>query len=163
MLTLDVTEAAFLQDRERALLVLKDLKDMGVRLALDNFGAGNSSLNYLLQFPLDVVKIDRALIARLGRDPTSLALVAAIVQLSHAIGMVVVATGVETAEQYRQLWRINCDFCQGFYFARPMSAAQFDSLIARRAPWSPRLPTYAPLTSLLKSASKSERQDRRQH
>jgi len=141
MLTLEVTETALLRDRERALLVLTDLKDMGVRLALDNFGAGNSPLDYLLHFPLDVVKIDRALIAHLSRDTTSLAVVSAIIQLSQAVGMTVVAAGVETAEQHRLLQRIRCDFCQGFYFARPMAAHQLDSLIARQAPWLPRLPT----------------------
>jgi len=110
-----------------------------VRLALDDFGTGYSSLSYLKQFPVDIVKIDQMFVADLGRDPASLSIVAAVVQLAHGLGMTVVAEGVETAEQYQELNRLGCDFCQGFYFARPMPAARLETLIQHRqtAPTAP--------------------------
>ena len=132
LLTLEMTESVFVRDGERGLLVLHDLKDMGVRLALDDFGTGYSSLSYLKQFPVDIVKIDQMFVADLGRDPASLSIVAAVVQLAHGLGMTVVAEGVETAEQYQELNRLGCDFCQGFYFARPMPAARLETLIQHR-------------------------------
>jgi diguanylate cyclase (GGDEF)-like protein len=132
LLTLEVTESTFVRDGERGLMVLNDLKDMGVRLALDDFGTGYSSLSYLQHFPIDIVKIDQTFVAGLGRNAASDPIITAVVQLAHGLGMTVVAEGVETAEQHRQLTRLGCDFCQGFYFARPMPAATLDALIHHR-------------------------------
>ena len=108
-----------MHDSARALL--HELKDLGLRLAIDDFGTGYSSLEYLRQFPIDVVKIDRRFVCDLEGDATSHAIIYTIVELAHVLGMAAVAEGVETAEQHRQLASIGCDFCQGFYFARPMS------------------------------------------
>jgi diguanylate cyclase (GGDEF)-like protein len=130
-LTLEVTESVFVQDSERALVVLGELKHLGVRLALDDFGTGYSSLNYLKRFPIDVVKVDRGFVADLEQDRASHAIVAKVVELAHLLGMTVVAEGVETAEQCKELAALGCDFCQGFYFARPMCADDFDTLIHR--------------------------------
>jgi diguanylate cyclase (GGDEF)-like protein len=129
-LTLEITESVFLRDGERALLVLNDLKDMGVMLALDDFGTGYSSLGYLRRFPVDTVKIDREFIANLGQDAASHTIVSAVIQLAHGLGMKVVAEGVETPEQNRELVNLGCDFCQGFYFARPMISERFGALVA---------------------------------
>jgi diguanylate cyclase (GGDEF)-like protein len=131
-LTLEVTESVFLRDRDRALVVLEALKDIGVMLALDDFGTGYSSLNYLMTYPLDVVKIDRAFIAKLGADPASRTIVGAVIQLAHDRGMTVVAEGVETAQQQHNLTQLGCDHCQGFYFALPMSATSIATLIEHR-------------------------------
>ena len=128
-LTLEVTETVFLRDHERALVVLKNLKELGVMLALDDFGTGYSSLNYLMAYPVDIIKIDQAFIAKLGRDPASNTIVSAVIQLAHDRGMSVIAEGVETAEQQHQLAQLGCDFCQGFYFAQPMSATSLATLI----------------------------------
>jgi diguanylate cyclase (GGDEF)-like protein len=133
LLTLEMTESVFVCDGERAVVVLNDLRDMGVKLALDDFGTGYSSLGYLLHFPVDIVKIDQMFVAGLGRNPASQSIVAAVIALAHGLGMTVVAEGVETAEQYRELVRLGCDCCQGFYFARPMPATNLDSLMERRA------------------------------
>jgi EAL domain-containing protein (putative c-di-GMP-specific phosphodiesterase class I) len=131
-LTLEMTESVFVRDGERALMVLNDLKELGVKLALDDFGTGYSSLSYLLQFPVDIVKIDRIFVAGLGRDKPNQAIVAAVVQLAHDLGSTVVAEGVETLEQYRALVELGSDSCQGFYFAHPMSAADIDVLVEHR-------------------------------
>ncbi len=132
LVTLELTESVFLRDRERALLVLRELKEMGLTLALDDFGTGYSSLSYLSFFPVDVIKIDREFVANLGHAPASTAIVTAVVQLAHHLGMTVVAEGVETVEQHHELIRLGCDACQGFHFARPLSAPEINDLIRRR-------------------------------
>jgi diguanylate cyclase (GGDEF)-like protein len=132
LLTLEMTESVFVTDGERALIVLNDLKALGVKLALDDFGTGYSSLSYLLQFPVDIVKIDKIFIAGLGRDGANQAIVAAVIQLAHDLGSEVVAEGVETIEQHRELARLGADFCQGFYFAHPMPAVDLGTLIEHR-------------------------------
>jgi diguanylate cyclase (GGDEF)-like protein len=121
LVTLEVTESVFVQDSDRALVVLNDLKGVGVALALDDFGTGYSSLNYLKSFPIDVVKIDRGFVADLGQDRASDAIVYTVVELAHMLGMTVVAEGVETGQQHRLLAALGCDACQGNYFALPMS------------------------------------------
>ena len=126
LVTLEVTESVFVQDSERALVVLNDLKALGVVLALDDFGTGFSSLNHLKRFPVDVVKIDQTFVADLQHNEASDAIVLAIVELAHRLGMTVVAEGVETPEQLAKLSSFGCDYCQGNYFARPMSADDFE-------------------------------------
>jgi diguanylate cyclase (GGDEF)-like protein len=132
LLTLEMTESIFVPDGERALYVLNDLKDIGVKLALDDFGTGYSSLGYLRRFPVDTVKVDREFVANLGHDPASNTIITAVIQLAHGLGMTVVSEGVETAEQHDKLTALGCDSCQGFYFARPMSAATLDALLQRQ-------------------------------
>ena len=131
LVTLEVTESVFVQDSERALVVLSELKHLGVKLALDDFGTGYSSLNYLKRFPIDIVKIDQTFVADLERDQASHAIVLAVIELAHMLGMSVVAEGVETAEQHKHLASLGCDSCQGYYFARPISADDLDTLIQR--------------------------------
>ncbi len=128
-LTLEMTESVFVKDGDRALVVLNDLKALGVKLALDDFGTGYSSLSYLLQFPVDVVKVDQIFVAGLGRDRTNQAIVTAVIQLAHDLGSTVVAEGVETIEQHRELARLGADYCQGFYFAPPMAPVNIGALI----------------------------------
>jgi diguanylate cyclase (GGDEF)-like protein len=127
-ITLEVTESVFVQDGGRALGVLAELKNLGLKIALDDFGTGYSSLQYLKQFPIDVVKIDQKFVCDLEHDAASHAIVYTIVELAHVLGMTAVAEGVETAEQHQLLASIGCDFCQGFYFARPLPADDLDAL-----------------------------------
>jgi diguanylate cyclase (GGDEF)-like protein len=144
LVTLEVTESVFVQDSERALVVLGELKQLGVKLALDDFGTGYSSLNYLKRFPIDIVKIDQTFVADMGRDEASHAIVSAVVELAHKLGMTVVAEGVETAEQHHLLASLGCDSCQGYYFARPVSADDLDALVRRRSGGESRhLPAFA--------------------
>jgi EAL domain-containing protein (putative c-di-GMP-specific phosphodiesterase class I) len=141
-LTLEMTESVFAGDSARALMVLNDLKTLGVKLALDDFGTGYSSLSYLLQFPVDIVKIDQVFVARLGYDGANEAIVGSIIELAHNLGLTVVTEGVETVEQYETLVQLRSDSCQGFYFAHPMPATQFNALIAHRVDGSDQsLPT----------------------
>jgi diguanylate cyclase (GGDEF)-like protein len=138
-LTLEMTESVFVRDGQRALMVLHDLKALGVKLALDDFGTGYSSLSYLLQFPVDIVKIDQIFVAGLGHEGANQSIVSAIIQLAHGLGLTVIAEGVETAEQYQALVQLGSDSCQGFYFARPMSGGKIDALIERRVDGSNQL------------------------
>jgi diguanylate cyclase (GGDEF)-like protein len=148
LLTLEVTESVFVRDEGRALVVLAELKDIGVRLALDDFGTGYSSLGYLNALPIDTIKIDQTFIAKLSHDSGSQAIVNAIIQLAHSLQMNVVAEGVETAAQHRELSELGSDSCQGFYFARPMPAASLDALIEQHSNGGyPHLPELATVTS----------------
>jgi diguanylate cyclase (GGDEF)-like protein len=122
LMTLEVTESVFVRDEERALVVLGELKAIGVTLALDDFGTGYSSLGYLNTLPIDTIKVDQTFIAKLGPQPASQAIVTAIIQLAHSIGMSVVCEGVETVQQHHDVTELGSDGCQGFYFARPMAA-----------------------------------------
>ncbi|MEA2139752.1 MAG: hypothetical protein QOG56_2902 [Solirubrobacteraceae bacterium] len=144
LLTLEVTESIFLRDSERAQIVLSALKEIGVSIALDDFGTGYSSLSYLLEYPVDTVKSDRSFITKLGHDSASHAVMSAVIDLSHGLGMTVVAEGVETTAQHEQLSQLGCNYCQGFHFARPMSASSLTTLIQRQpAGTVPQLPMHA--------------------
>jgi diguanylate cyclase (GGDEF)-like protein len=141
LLTLEVTENVFVRDEERALVVLEDLKAIGVNLALDDFGTGYSSLGYLNTLPIDTIKVDQTFIAKLDDKPGSREIVTAIIGLAHSIGMTVVCEGVETAQQHDQVIKLGSDSCQGFYFAKPMLASSVDDLIHRIADGgNPHLP-----------------------
>jgi diguanylate cyclase (GGDEF)-like protein len=129
LLTLEITEAAFVQDPKRALVVLTDLKELGVLLALDDFGTGYSSLSYLKQFPVDILKIDRTFTADLLHDPASHAIVTKIIELAHMLDLAVVSEGVETAAQRAAVSLLGSEFYQGYYFARPMSAESVGHLL----------------------------------
>jgi diguanylate cyclase (GGDEF)-like protein len=143
LLTLEVTETVFVRDRERALIVLDDLKTTGVKLALDDFGTGYSSLSYLQTLPIGILKIDRSFIANLDGGPAANTILVAMIQLAHGLGMVVISEGVETAEQYQQLVTLSSDCCQGFYFAQPMAASGIDRLIRANSRRNPHLPRRA--------------------
>jgi diguanylate cyclase (GGDEF)-like protein len=132
LVTLELTEGVFVQDSDRALVVLNELKALGVRLALDDFGTGFSSLSHLKRFPIDVVKIDRTFVADLFHNDASEAIADAVIELAHRLGMTVVAEGVETAEQLGKLLSFGCDHCQGNYLARPMPADGLDEMLRRR-------------------------------
>jgi diguanylate cyclase len=109
------------------------LRALGVRLSIDDFGTGYSSLGYLRRFPVDTVKVDRSFVDGLGTESEDSAIVAAVVSLGHALGLTVVAEGVETEEQAKYLQLLNCDLLQGYYFSKPLPAAQArEFLIANR-------------------------------
>jgi diguanylate cyclase (GGDEF)-like protein/PAS domain S-box-containing protein len=121
-LTLEITESALMNDAVTALGVLRALKDLGVTLAIDDFGTGYSSLSYLRRFPLDIVKIDKSFVDELGAAPEGSEIVAAVINLAHALGLQVVAEGVESERQLEVLRRLRCDFAQGYLFSRPVPA-----------------------------------------
>jgi len=133
LLTLEVTESVFVRDEQRALVVLGELKKIGVNLALDDFGTGYSSLGYLNTLPVDTIKVDQTFVSKVDHEPGSQIIVAAIIQLAHSLGMTVVSEGVETAEQHHELTKLGSDSFQGFYFAKPMRASKLDAVIQQRA------------------------------
>jgi diguanylate cyclase len=121
-LTLEITESALMNDASSALDVLHALKDLGVTLAIDDFGTGYSSLSYLQRFPLDILKIDKTFVDELGTTPRGSEIVAAVINLAHALGLQVIAEGVESDRQLAELERLGCDFAQGYLFSRPVPA-----------------------------------------
>jgi len=125
-LSLEVTETLVLRDPAAAAARLEELRKLGVKLAIDDFGTGYSSLSYLRQFPVSTVKVDCAFVAGLGESAEDGAIVSAIVQLSHALGLQVVAEGVETEQQLEALQRLGCDAAQGFLLEVPRPAAELN-------------------------------------
>jgi diguanylate cyclase (GGDEF)-like protein len=134
LLILEVTESVFVRDGDRAQVVLHELKEMGVTVALDDFGTGDSSLSNLMRYPVDTIKVDRAFIADVGQAGASQTIMNSVIHLAHGLGMTVVAKGVETAEQHLALTGLGCDFCQGFYFARPMPAPTLNTRLQDQTP-----------------------------
>ena len=137
-LILEVTESAVMDDAEATLAILTELKALGVRLAIDDFGTGYSSLIYLKRFPVDQLKVDRAFVNGLDTDPDDSAIVASVVGLARAVGIVAVAEGVETVQQLEALQRLGCSFGQGYLWSRPKPAAEIDQLMRSGAFSAPR-------------------------
>ena len=133
MIELEITESCLAHDSRRFLRTLENLKELGVGLALDDFGAGYSSLAYLRTIPIDRLKIDRTFVADLETDGKGRAIVMAIVALGRNLGIKVLAEGVETPQQYQLLRSIGCDEIQGYYSSMPLPAAAFAELLARHA------------------------------
>lgn len=129
---LELTESAWTLDAERTLPALEELKATGVQLALDDFGAGYSSLSRLVELPIDVLKVDRALLRGVPERRDAVAVLRAIVQLAEATGCDVVVEGVETRAQQDLLVAIGCDIGQGFGLARPAPAGQATALLLER-------------------------------
>jgi diguanylate cyclase (GGDEF)-like protein len=136
---LEVTEGSLLGDANAAAASLHAIRDLGVRIAIDDFGTGYSSLAYLRNLPLDEVKIDRSFINDVATDPTAAAIVASIVSLGHALGLVVVAEGVETTAQLDKVRELGCDLAQGFYLSRPKTAADLAGVLGSNHGQAPRL------------------------
>ena len=128
-LQVEVTERVLMEASNSAMSGLKVLRDAGVKVGLDDFGTGYSSLSYLRLFPLDFVKIDRSFIQELALGVTERAIVASIIDLSHALGMAVVAEGVETQAQVDRLVTLGCDRAQGFLFAAPGPAQAIEDRV----------------------------------
>jgi EAL domain-containing protein (putative c-di-GMP-specific phosphodiesterase class I) len=130
-LKLEITESVLMSDPETMTRTLQDLRLRGVNLSLDDFGTGYSSLSYLHRFPLDVLKVDRSFVSRMCRAPEAARLVKSIIELSHDLGLSVVAEGVETAEDVARLRELGCDYGQGYFFSRPISIKDAEALLKR--------------------------------
>ena len=131
-LYLEITESTLMEPEAEA--VVHRLRDQGIRIALDDFGTGYSSLSYLRRLPVDLVKLDRSFAADLGRDPRATAVIAAVIELSHALDLPVVAEGVERDEQAELLTGLGCDLLQGYGLAMPMPAEDITGLLRRSGP-----------------------------
>lgn len=132
-LELEITEGLLIDDTENALRVLHELKSMGVRIAMDDFGTGFSSLSYFRQFPFDKVKIDQSFVRDMAENRQSMAVVKAVIGIGQALDILVLAEGVETVEQLDILSAAGCHQLQGYLLGRPKMIAQYENLTMRRS------------------------------
>jgi diguanylate cyclase (GGDEF)-like protein len=129
-LQIEITESVFLKDPDFAIETLGRLEEVGVSIAIDDFGIGYSSLNYLKVLPASTLKIDRSFVRTVGRQPRDTAIAAAIVALAHNLSLKTVAEGVETVDQWEALRRLGCDEMQGYLFSEPLNANEATALLA---------------------------------
>jgi diguanylate cyclase (GGDEF)-like protein len=141
-LTLEITESSMVVDLDAAGATLQALRDLGVRLAVDDFGTGFSALASLKHYPVDSLKIDRLFIDGLGQDTQDTAIVHAVIAFAKTLGLKVTAEGIETAEQLEQLRALGCDYGQGYYFAKPLQQGSVEPFLQARAT-APRSPAAA--------------------
>ena len=132
-LAIEITETALIEDSSVPAASLRELRSLGVKILLDDFGTGYSSLSHLQRFPIDALKIDRSFVMHLGAGEDNRAIVRAIAAMANALGLEVVAEGVETAEQAAEAQALGCGLAQGYYFARPAPPAEIESLILASA------------------------------
>ncbi len=132
-LCVEITEALLVADAQASVSTLHALKAFGVRIALDNFGTGHSSLAYLQQFPIDQLKVDRSFVGEIG-EPQNRTIVRAVIDLAHSLGIPVVAQGVETDQQLGVVRDLHCDFVQGYRLGAPGPPAAIDELLLGAAP-----------------------------
>ena len=128
-LTLEITEGALIEDTELLKIIFGELKALGVRLAIDDFGKEYSSLSYLKRLPVDVLKINGSFVESLGKDSTNTTIVETVISLAHSLDLEVTGEGVERAEQLEHLKRMECDFVQGYYLARPRPGEGIEPLL----------------------------------
>jgi diguanylate cyclase (GGDEF)-like protein/PAS domain S-box-containing protein len=152
LLMFEITESMVMADLSGAREIMKKLNRLGVRLAIDDFGTGHSSLAYLKQFPVHEVKVDRAFVQGVAESPVDTAIVRAVIDLASAMGIAVVAEGVETSSQAASLKMIGCEVAQGFYFSRPLRAGQFDELLSSHFAPAAGRPGLRPRPSLSPSS-----------
>jgi EAL domain-containing protein (putative c-di-GMP-specific phosphodiesterase class I) len=132
-LELEITEGVLIDDFSRAVSILRRLKSLGVRIALDDFGKGYSSLSYLRAFPFDKIKIDRLFITDLGSNPQSIAIVHAVIGLGRSLNIPILAEGVETKAQHDILLKEGCDEVQGYLTGRPLAIADYAEAVGHKA------------------------------
>ncbi|MGQ0523404.1 MAG: putative bifunctional diguanylate cyclase/phosphodiesterase [Betaproteobacteria bacterium] len=135
-LELEITESLVMQDVEAVIGKLKELKALGIQLSIDDFGTGYSSLSYLRRFPIDRIKIDQSFTREVDTSTDAAAIARAVIQLGHALGLLVIAEGVETEGQLRFLRENGCDEIQGYIYARPLDPEKLKSLLSA----APQLP-----------------------
>lgn len=129
-LRIEITETVLMEDGVSALSTLRELRDLGIRLAIDDFGTGYSSLSYLQRFPVDTIKLDRSFVTGIVRDETTQAIVRAVTSLGEGLHLQVTVEGIETAEQWAQVYGAGCRYAQGYYFAPPLPAEQMEELLS---------------------------------
>jgi diguanylate cyclase (GGDEF)-like protein len=134
LIEIELTESALVDDPETARRVLERLRQFGCKIYIDDFGTGYSSLNYLVTLPVHALKIDRSFVHQMSKSREAHSVVASIISMAHNLGLRVVAEGVETAEDLEMLRQLGCDEAQGYYFAKPLPAEQYDGSFLRQPP-----------------------------
>lgn len=133
-LCFEITERLLIKDAHDVVATLNQFKEMNIRLSIDDFGTGYSSLSYLKRFPFDVLKIDKAFIKDIGKDPDDEALCEAIISMAHSLGLTLVGEGVENSQQYEFLRTRGTDIIQGYYVSKPLAFEEFITFIGNRKP-----------------------------
>jgi EAL domain-containing protein (putative c-di-GMP-specific phosphodiesterase class I) len=131
-ISIEITEGLLLDDSLDVARQLKELRDAGIEISLDDFGSGYSAMSYVIKFNIDYLKIDQSFVRDLASNPRAKAIVEAIIVMAHKLGITVVAEGIETEEQRDFLVAAGCDLGQGYLFARPLPAADFLRHVALR-------------------------------
>lgn len=131
-LTLEITESILIENITETIIILEQLKALGIKISIDDFGTGYSSLNYLHRLPADSLKIDRSFINQMLEEKRNYQLVKTIITLSNELGLAVVAEGIETQQQLQWLQQLGCEFGQGYLFSRPLPADKIETLLLKR-------------------------------
>lgn len=139
-LKLELTESAVMENAERAILMLRQIKETGVQISIDDFGTGYSSLSYLHQFPIDLLKVDRSFVSAMEENTENGEIVRTVITLAKALRLKVVAEGIESIHQYHQLRVLNCEYGQGYLFSKPLPVADIERLLADKTRWQNILP-----------------------
>ena len=134
-LKLEITENAIMENADSAIAILAQLRSIGIKLYIDDFGTGYSSLGRLHHFPINVLKIDRSFVSRIGVAQGNLEITETIVTLAQKLGVDVIAEGVETAEQLIQLRSLKCEYGQGYFFSKPLDSLAAETLIRAQPQW----------------------------
>ena len=138
---LELTESAVMENAERVILMLKDLKKLGVQLSIDDFGTGYSSLSYLHRFPIDTLKVDRTFVSEMETGSENGEIVRTIIALAKTLRMSVIAEGIESIHQLHQLQILGCEYGQGFLFSRPIPVAEVEKLFEDTSRWQNIMPS----------------------
>ena len=141
-LKLELTESAVMDNAEFAISILKQLKRVGVKLSIDDFGTGYSSLSYLHKFPIDTLKIDRSFVSRMENGTENGEIVRTVVALAKALGLTVIAEGIETIHQLHQLRVLGSEYGQGFLFSRPVPENEIDQMLLDPGRWKNVMPEH---------------------
>lgn len=134
LIQVEITESALMDSTRQNLTTLEALRALGIKILIDDFGTGYSSLNYIKQMPIDCLKVDRSFVRDMSDDPRDTAIIRAILSIAHSLGMSVIAEGVESGQQARQLAELGCTAAQGYYYHRPMAAASCRVLLSQIHP-----------------------------
>ena len=143
-LKLEITESAAMENAQRMISILEQLKARRIRLSIDDFGTGYSSLSYLHSFPIDMLKVDRSFVMHIEEQSKNLEVIQTIVRLAHGLGMEAIAEGIETPRQLEFLQALGCEYGQGFLFAKPLRATEIEVLLAKGcdSPSTSATPSY---------------------
>jgi diguanylate cyclase (GGDEF)-like protein len=138
-LKLEITESMVMDDVENTIILLNQLKELNIKISMDDFGTGFSSFSYLHRFPTDSLKIDRSFVSNMSQGNKNLEIVNTIVILAHKLGMNVIAEGIETAEEKEILQNFHCEYGQGYYFAKPLSEENATQLFVNNTQWNDKI------------------------
>lgn len=143
-LKLEITESAVMENAETAILMLKQIKETGVRVSIDDFGTGYSSLSYLHRFPIDLLKVDRSFVSAMEENSENGEIVRTVIALAKALNLKVVAEGIESIHQFHQLRILGCEYGQGYLFSKPLPVNEIERLLKDNTRWQTILPGAPP-------------------